>query len=392
MKKIRAFFDSMEERFVFPISRRTYQINALIALIVLGACIIWLAYNSTPTSRDDVKISKSEVIQNQVDTTTVVETPVASECELAQYNVWLDSLKRDLPNEEWIKLGDSVDVVVDGGYTDYSEYSDNVDTAAAALDVPAPSVEVTQVTERRFVPNPVAIPSILDQIYSKRGLDSGDYCGKIAVIESIHYLIKKTSGAFLKDAYPKYFYMVAAYPSATKEDFVNTFELQAGIEMKEIFIDDEKTINLLFDYFRFFMEERPSDVRVDLAVNTLKNHYKVGQGSRSRDRADYFKVAALIIKSDLDDEELTKALDGYNSEMAYYSQNGLYTTIRKYLTLYEEKLALLVAKQNAEKLEKTEQQLKSLIAGGSAFGTILLVAILLLLFSIQSLLRKHVEK
>jgi hypothetical protein len=50
------------------------------------------------------------------------------------------------------------------------------------------------------------------------------------------------------------------------------------------------------------------------------------------------------------------------------------------------------AKQNAEKLEKTEQQLKSLIVGGGAFGTILLVAILLLLFSIQSLLRKHVEK
>jgi hypothetical protein len=52
MKKIRAFLDSMEERFVFPIGRRTFQINALIGLTVLGLSIIWLIFNSTPTGRD----------------------------------------------------------------------------------------------------------------------------------------------------------------------------------------------------------------------------------------------------------------------------------------------------------------------------------------------------
>jgi hypothetical protein len=382
MKKIRAFLDSMEERFVFPIGRRTFQINALIGLTVLGLSIIWLIFNSTPTGRDDVSISKSEVIQNQVDTSTVVSAPVVSTCEQSQYNLWLDSLKKDLPSEEWVKLGDSIDVVQDS-YSDYSEYSEYADTAAVATSSPA--------TIKTFVPNPAAIPSMLNEVYAKRGIDSADYCGKIAVIEAMHFLIKKTSTNYLKEAYPQHFYILTAYPNAVKEDFANTFVLQSGIELKDISIDDQKSINLFYDYLRFYMEERPSKLRVDLAVNLLKEHAKLASTS-SKDRDDYFKVASLIIGASLEDEELKKALDGYIGDLDYYSQNGLYTTLRKYINLYGEKLAMAIAKQNEEKAQKTAQQLTSLMSAGGAFVGILLVAILLLLFSIQSLLKKHVDK
>lgn len=381
MKKIRAFLDSMEERFVFPIGRRTFQINALIGLTVLGLSIVWLIFNSTPTGRDDVSISKSEVIQNKVDTATVVSAPVASSCEQSDYNLWLDSLKKDLPNEEWVNLGDSVDVAQDS-YSDYSEYSDDVDSVAVASS-PA--------TVKTFVPNPAAIPSMLNDVYAKRGIDSADYCGKIAVIEAMHFLIKKTNSSFLKEAYPQHFYMLTAYPNSVKDDFVNTYVLQSGIELKETSIDNQKSINLYFDYLRFYMDERPSKLRVDLAVNLLKEHAKIASAN-SKDREDYFKVAALIIGASLEDEELKKSLDGYISDLNYYSQNGLYTTLRKYINLYGEKLAMAIAKQNEEKAKKTAQQLTSLMAAGGAFVGILLVAILLLLFSIQSLLKRHVDK
>jgi hypothetical protein len=185
--------------------------------------------------------------------------------------------------------------------------------------------------------------------------------------------------------------MLAAYPNSVKDDFANTFVLQSGIELKETSIDDQKLINLYFDYLRFYMEERPSKLRVDLAVNLLKEHAKLAS-TRSKDREDYFKVAALIIGASLEDEELKKALDGYVGDLDYYSQNGLYITLRKYINLYGEKLAMAIAKQNEEKAKKTAQQLTSLMSAGSAFVGILLVAILLLLFSIQSLLRKHVDK
>ena len=59
MKK---FFNSMEERFVFPIGRKTWQILALFSLLGLALSITYFLLNSTPTSRDSVSVSKYEVV------------------------------------------------------------------------------------------------------------------------------------------------------------------------------------------------------------------------------------------------------------------------------------------------------------------------------------------
>ena len=52
MKK---FFNSMEERFVFPIGRRSWQVLSLLGLIVLA-----------------LSVTKAEVIVDKVDTTATV--------------------------------------------------------------------------------------------------------------------------------------------------------------------------------------------------------------------------------------------------------------------------------------------------------------------------------
>jgi hypothetical protein len=377
MKKIRAFFNSMEERFVFPISRRTYQIVALLALVILGGAAVWLLVNTTPTSQDDVVISKSEVIQNQIDTAVVSKEPAQSACTVETYKAWLDTLKSDLPNEEWKKLGEYVDETVPNENYDY--YSEN-------------NTEPEYITKKVFQANPEAVPNMLDAVYASRGIDSTAYCEKIVVLESLHYLIIKSSSEYKSAGYRNYLSLLEYNPATTKADFVNTFELESGIELKEVFIEDQKTLELFFEYFKFYMNEKPSEVRVDLAINTLKNHYKVGQGNRKKDREDYFEVASIIIKSDLTDEELTKALDGYNSEMAFYSQNGLLATLHKYLKLYEEKLSIALAKQAAEKERKAQQRLLSFYGIAGAFAAIISVAGILLLFSIQNILKRNIDK
>jgi len=379
MKSLKSFFDSIEEKFVFPISRRTYQIIALITLIILGLSLTWLLYNSTPTGIDEVTISKSEVIQNQVDTTTIYSSKeaVESNCKKEEYNLWLDSLRKDLPTQEWSRLGDSIDVTV---YNENYNYSSQENT------------EPEFITKKEFQPNKEAIPNLLNEIYYKRGIDTSDFCSKINIIESLHFLFKKTNREFKNQIFKSYFELLFYYPSSTKDDFLKSFELESGIELKEIYIEDLKTINLYLEYFKFYMEEKPSKNRIDLAVNTLKNHYKVGTGNRSKDREDYFKIASLIIKTNLNDEELTNALDGYNSEMAYYSQNGLYATIRKYLNLFEEKLSILKNKQLEEKAKKTEAQMWSLKVGVGAFLGVLLIANFLLIFSIQNIIKRHFDK
>jgi hypothetical protein len=378
MQKIRAFFNSMEERFVFPIGRRTYQTFALLALLLLGGAAFWLLINTTPTGKDDVVVSKSEVIQNQIDTTAAVsQEPTKSACSEESYKAWVDTLKADLPKEEWKNLGQYIDEVVPNEKYDY--YSEN-------------NTEPEYITQKTFQANLDAVPNMLNNLYLNQGIDSTDYCQKIAIMESLHYLISKTSNDYKSTGYRNYLQVIQYNPGATKEDFVNSFELEAGIELKEVFIEDDKTLELYYDYFKFYMTEKPSQTRIDLAVNTLKNHYKVGQGNRKKDREDYFEVASIIIKSGLTDEELTSALDGYNSEMAFYSRNGLLATLHKYLKLYEEKLSMALAKQEAEKERKSQQRMYSLYGIAAAFAAIVSVAGILLLFSIQSILKRNIDK
>jgi hypothetical protein len=111
-----------------------------------------------------------------------------------------------------------------------------------------------------------------------------------------------------------------------------------------------------------------------------------------QDREEYVDVASVIINSDLSNEELPNALEGYNSEMELYSRNGLLTTFHKYLKLYEEKLAIALAKQQAEKERKEQQRMYSLYAIAASFAAIVSVAGILLLFSIQNILKRNIDK
>ncbi len=378
MQKLRAFFNSMEERFVFPIGRRTYQSFALLALIILVGGTIWLMIHITPTGKEDVIISKSEVIQNQIDTTSVTSSaPTSSDCPVETYKAWMDTLKTDLPTEEWKNLGGYVDeLVLNPNYDYYSE--DNS--------------EPEYINQKVFQMNSEAVPNMLEGVYSSRGIDSTDYCAKIVVLESLHYLITKSSNAYKSTGYRSYLQIIQYNPDIVKEDLVNSIKLESGIELKETVIEDEKSLELFFKYFKFYMKDKPSQSRIDLAINTLKVHQKEGKGDRKKDREEYFDVASVIINSDLSDEELPNALEGYNSEMEFYSRNGLLTTLHKYLKLYEEKLAIALAKQQAEKERKEQQRMYSLYAIAASFAAIVSVAGILLLFSIQNILKRNIDK
>ncbi|MDA0783753.1 MAG: hypothetical protein O2814_04300 [Bacteroidetes bacterium] len=62
------------------------------------------------------------------------------------------------------------------------------------------------------------------------------------------------------------------------------------------------------------------------------------------------------------------------------------------MSLYEEKLNRAIDKQIAKKAEKAENREVSLMALGAGFMTVVVIAIILLLFSIQSILKKREDK
>jgi len=90
------FFTILEEKFVFPIGRRSWNIFVLLALLGLAGGILFFVLNLFPAGRGEVAVSKNEVIENRVDTTEVVVNTETT-CSQADYNSWVDTLKSDLP-------------------------------------------------------------------------------------------------------------------------------------------------------------------------------------------------------------------------------------------------------------------------------------------------------
>jgi hypothetical protein len=84
----------------------------------------------------------------------------------------MDSIKKDLPTSEWVKLGDSTEPYNDYAKDEFGSY---------ILDSDG-NYEMIQ--KRDFRANEAAIPNLLDRIYNSKGLDSTNFCEKIEVLNN----------------------------------------------------------------------------------------------------------------------------------------------------------------------------------------------------------------
>jgi len=374
MKK---FFNSMEERFVFPIGRRSWQILSLLGLILLTLSILYFVVNSTPTSRESVSVSKAEVIGDKVDTTaTVVETTPAT-CSDQDYKNWLDTLKKDLTNSEWVKLGDSTEPYTEYAKDEYGSYIQDSEGNFLTYQ------------KRDFKPNTAAIPNVLELIYNSKGLDSSSYCEKIEVIKLLHFLNKKTEKNYLeKEGVFYYASGISELPAANMTILEKSFTLKAAIELSDKKISSLEELNEAWRYIRYLSTNSVSDKHVDIAISTIKAHSELKKKEYPSNK--YFDIAELVFNSNLKIEDLSTAMEDFNEEISFYDSNDLYKSLRKFLKLYEEKVERAEAKKEMKSIEKSLHRTQSLTYAAGAFLAIVAIASILLLFSIQSLLKNHV--
>ena len=372
MKK---FFSSMEEKFVFPIGRKTWQILSLIALVTLALSIVYYLYNSTPTSRDSVSVSKSEVVENKIDTAAVAPV-VASDCKKEDLTAWVDTIKADLPQSEWTNLGDSTEpyqsqVYTEDGYplTDENGY---------------PVYE----TKRGFNSNSMAIPNVLNEIYTRKGLDSSSICGRIEVLKALHALNKLTDPGYLKEE--AVFSHAQIVGGGVTLDLINKAkDLYLVVENSNVKILNNDTYRSFGAYLEFLSNNNPTEERVDAVKSLLSAHRKIA--SPKYKAKDYFNIAEIIFETSLSDKEIASAVDDFNDDVEFYDTNGLKNSLKKYLKLYIEKLERAEAEQSSKKAQKAIKRGESAVAAGWAFLSIVSIATILLLFSIQSLLKGHVN-
>jgi len=376
MKK---FFNSMEERFVFPIGRRSWQILSLLGLILLTLSILYFVVNSTPTSRESVSVSKAEVIGDKVDTTaTVVETTPAT-CSDQDYKNWLDTLKKDLTNSEWVKLGDSTEPYTEYAKDEYGSYIQDSEGNFLTYQ------------KRDFKPNTAAIPNVLELIYNSKGLDSSSYCEKIEVVKLLHFLNQKTEKNYLeKEGVFYYASGISELPAANMIILEKSFTLKAAIELSDKKISSLEELNEAWRYIRYLSTNSVSDKHVDIAISTIKAHSELKKKEYPSNK--YFDIAELVFNSNLKIEDLSTAMEDFNEEISFYDSNDLYKSLRKFLKLYEEKVERAEAKKEMKSIEKSLHRTQSLTYAAGAFLAIVAIASILLLFSIQSLLKNHVGK
>jgi hypothetical protein len=375
MKK---FFNNMEERFVFPIGRRSWQVLSLIGLVVLALSILYFLLNATPTSRDAVNVSKSEVIENKVDTTSaVVATPTS--CPQEEYNNWVDTLKKDLPNSEWTKLGDSTEP-----YNDYAkdEYDNYIQDEYG---------DYVMVQKRGFNKNPYAIPNVLEDIFNKRGYDSSMICEKVEFIKMLHFLNKKTETAYLvKEGFFNFAYGMNELPSASLSKLEDAFDLRKAILLSDKIIKDKDEQYDAWQYISYIVTNSVTDQQIEIAISTIKEHAALK--GKTYPSTKYFDIAKLVFDSNLGADDLSNAVKGFNEDISYYDKNDLYKSFKRYLKLYSEKVEMAEEKKSLRTMEKALNRVKSLTFAGGAFLSIVAIASILLLFSIQSLLKNHVNK
>lgn len=375
MKK---FFNNMEERFVFPIGRRSWQVLSLIGLVVLALSILYFLLNATPTSRDSVNVSKSEVIENKVDTSiTVVNSP--STCPQEDYNSWVDTLKKDLPNSEWLKLGDSSEPYSDYAKDEYGNYIQDEYGDYAMYE------------KRNFNKNPLAIPNVLEDLFTKRGYDSSMICEKVEFIKMLHFLNKKVEKNYLvKDGFFAFAYGINELPSVSLSKLEDAFELRKAILLSDKIIKDKEELYEAWQYISYIVTNSVSDQQIDIAISTIKEHAALKDKTYSASK--YFDIAKLVFDSNLGIDDLSTAVRDFNEDLAYYDKNDLYKSFKRYLKLYNEKVEMAEEKKSLKTMEKALNRVKSLTFAGGAFLSIVAIASILLLFSIQSLLKSHINK
>jgi hypothetical protein len=367
----------MEEKFVFPIGRRTWQILALIALLGLAAYIIWFAINSTPTSRDNVKVSRNEVINNQIDTVStvkVVNEPTA--CEPKDYKTYEDSLKKDLPMGEWMKLGDSSepfnDYYIDenGNYV-IDEYGNYV-----------------FVQKRNFYPNPAAIPNILENVFSSRGLDTSQICERIEILKILHLLNGFTQIDYLnKEAFSSYAALISNSREINMNLISKSAELNERIDGNKLLVQNKESLIQFIKYIEYVNRKNITDEQIEICISLLDQHRKLS--SPLFKKKNYFDLAEIVFECNIPTKELSVAISDFKGDLEYYDKNDLKKSLKRYLNLYEDKLSMAEMNKTSKVIKKASNRSFSLLAMGVCFASIISIATILLLYSIQQLLRDH---
>lgn len=379
--KIKQFFNSMEEKYVFPIGRKTWQVLSFVGLFTLFAGITWLVLNMTPTSKDSVHISKEEVKNNVVDT-VAVESVAASDCSQNDVKAYSDSIKKVTPTLEWKNLGSMEDETyyLEDEVGSYIWDSENYKYKTG--------------TRKVFVSNTEAIPNIIQRSFDDAYIDSTDFCRKLSILKNSYHLLKLLSSSYVEERGSYGVSEILAIAVNVSEETLNSgIAIHGVVNPKLKSISNKSEWKFFGNCVEFAMSTSISQEQLNKTEELIEAHRNLSKIQSKMDPSDYLDLMEISANSEIyDEEDFENAVDDFIDDLAFYDDNKLVKSYKKYMNLYAEKLQRAINKQLERQHEKSEQRLLGLMMSGAGFLSVVIIAMILLLFSIQNILKKREDK
>ena len=416
-QKIINLFNSLEEKYFFPMGRRTWQGLSFLGLAAIIVGLLYFFLNATPTFRDDVEVEKEEVIEDQAIEEEYVEE-ISSNCDREDYEEELNKLKLILSNCEFNDLGDSiektkfkpfelpgidedsgdngVEVAVEETYFSQSEF-DSIKTLYSSKDLYRNywGGINEKVSYKEFRPNMKAIPNQLNNLYVQKGIDSAEFCKKINIVKAVNSYVKQ----FDFNYFNQYKIYRECYQGFSYYDFSNKSITWAKAVMPIVVVDFDGIIAVNEQHRQFkrihkmALKNYISEEVVELAESTIEEHQELEEPESNLNYRDYLSVISTIdsYSSSMGDD-IESAVDDFNDDIGYFDQNNFLRSLDRYLELYLQRVSDAESDKIARSAEKAEKRVFSGMLMAAGFALILLIGIILLLFSIQNILKKNIDK
>lgn len=418
-QKIINLFNSLEEKYFFPMGRRTWQGLSFLGLAAIICGLLFFFLNATPTIRDGVEVEKEEVIDEEVIEEDYIEE-TSSNCDKEDYEEELNKLKLVLSNCEFTDLGDSLERTkiqafelqkIDDGAGDSGIEVAVEETASYFSQSEFDSIKTLYSTKElirnywgginekikynEFRPNMKAIPNQLNNLYNQKGIDSAEFCKKINIVKAINSYVKQ----FDFNYFDQYKIYRECYQGFLYYDFSNRTINWAKAVMPIVVVDFDGIIAVKEQHKQFkrihkmAIKNYISEEVVELAESTIGEHQELEEPESDLNYRDYLSVISTIDSySSRMGDDIESAVDDFNDDVDYFDQNNFLISLDRYLELYRQRVSDAESDKIARSAEKAEKRVYSGMLMGAGFALILLIGIILLLFSIQNILKKNIDK
>ena len=382
MNKLKQFLNSFEEDYLFRYGKRSWQVISLIFFLILSYTIVQYLWNLRPSSGEEVSISKIEFDRSRIDYDFDITNDI-DKATLADYNKALKGLKGAMPYAEWEDLGDSV-AKSDFSYVPYEAYDPYWGFSYT-------DYRRIETKYKVFEKNRDAIPNILEDIYEAKGIDSLQYSEKIKVLNLakalIAYSSKKKSTDLLRDYFKSYIIYAGQLTPQAVKDLAATFK---KVDRKPYLHDpygENDDWSEFSSYLSIGQGDSLTQERFEIANNALaklKNKVKF----KEKEQAHY--VARIVLGSYLSNEDLKKATEEFFASKDYkLTDKNAGEIFGKYMGLFSEKVNLAEGLLAEEKAEKESNRSEYYQEGRYAFVAIILIAAILILFSIRQIIKSR---